>query len=159
MTMPIGTILATALKSAVVLLVCMALAIVVGVIAATIFDVAPVRGQSDVLPYAIWLVLGIFTGLIAYGSAGGWATPGVEDWTAAPGARRTGRIVLVTSIALLAGLTMFFHWLYWSRGVAGEYFVPDSASHSILFFVSVLAGMVFASFALISDKKDGADAQ
>ncbi len=155
--MPAGTIPGTALKTAIVLLASMAIAVVIGVIACTIFDVTPVRGRSDALPYAIWLVLGIFTGLIAYGSAGGWATPGVEDWTAAPGARRTGRRVLVTTIALLAGLTLFFHWLYWSRGVAGEYYVPDSAPHSILFFVSVLAGMIFAGFALVSDgKKDGA---
>ncbi len=157
--MPAGAILVTALKSAVVLLVSMALAIVVGVIAGTIFDVAPVRGGGDGVAYAIWLVLGIFTGLIAFGTAGGWASKDAEDWTTLPAARGTGRIIIVASAAVLAGLTMFFNRIYWSKGVAGEYYVPDSASHSILFFVSVLAGMVFASFALISDGKGGADAQ
>ena len=153
--MPVTTLLATALKSAVVLLICLALAVVVGVVACTMFDVTPVRGRSDALPYAIWLVLGIFTGLIAFGTAGAWASPEAEDWTAAPGARRTGRIILAANAVLLAGLTLFFHRLYWSRGVAGEYYVPDSAPHSILFFGAVLAGMIFAGIALIPDGKDG----
>lgn len=157
--MSVGKILTTVVKSAVVLLVCMALAVVVGVIAGTIFDVAPVRGGGDGVAYAIWLVLGIFTGLIAFGTAGAWASPETEDWTAAPGARGTGRAIVAASAVLLAGLALFFNRIYWSQDVAGEYYVPDSASHSILFFVSVLAGMIFASFALISDGKDGAGTQ
>lgn len=146
--MPETTVLATALKSAIVLLACMAAAVVAGVIACTIFDVAPMRGRSGALPYAIWLVLGIFCGLIAYGSAGSWASGGNENWTEGEGARRTGRAILATGALLLAALTLLFHRIYWSQGVAGEYYVPDSAPHSILFFLSVLGGMVLAGFAL-----------
>ena len=149
-------ILTTALKSAVVLLVCLVVADIVGVIAGTIFDIAPVRGGGDGVAYAIWFVLGIFCGLIAYGTAGAWASGGDENWTEGEGARRTGRVILATGAALLAALTLFFHRIYWSRGVAGEYYVPDSAPHSILFALAVLGGMVFASFALGPDKKDDA---
>lgn len=149
-------ILTTALKSAVVLLVCLVVADIAGVIAGTIFDIAPVRGGGDGMAYAIWFVLGIFCGLTAYGTAGAWASGGDENWTEGEGARRTGTVILVTGAALLAALTLFFHRIYWSRGVAGEYYVPDSAPHSILFFLSVLGGMVLAGMVLTPKDKGSA---
>ena len=52
---------------------------------------------------------------------------------------------------ILAALAALFWKLYWSRDVAGEYFVPDSAPHSILFFLAVFGGML--------GRPDGLDAQ
>lgn len=148
-------------KVLVVLLGYLIVADIIGVVVCTVFDIAPLRYKSGLLAYAIWFVLGVFTGLLAYNMAGAWASPAPEqeqpekpekpeqDWTTRPDAMRIGSRVLWTSIVILAALGAFFHWLYWSRGVAGEYFVPDSAPHTILFFASVVGGMLVGRLALM----------
>lgn len=143
----------TFLKVALILLLFLAVADVMGVVVCTLIDVAPLRHKSSLLPYAIWLVLGIFAGLFAYNAAGAWASPKAEaaagagdvDWSARPGARR----IVAASALILAALAVLFWKLYWSRNVAGEYFVPDSAPHSILFFLAVFGGMLVARAALM----------
>jgi hypothetical protein len=142
----------TFLKAAVILIVFLVVADVIGVVLCTLIDVAPLRHKSSLLPYAIWLVLGIFTGLIAYNAAGAWASGAASpdlDWSARPGARRIGSRIVAASALILAALAALFWKLYWSRNVAGEYFVPDSAPHSILFFLAVFVGMLVARIALM----------
>ena len=147
----------TFLKVAAILTLFLAVADVIGVVVCTLIDVAPLRHKSSLLPYAIWLVLGIFTGLFAYNAAGAWASAKAVgaagaadlDWSARPGARRIGSRIVAASALILAALAVLFWKLYWSRNVAGEYFVPDSAPHSILFFLSVLGGMLVARAALM----------
>lgn len=147
----------TFLKAALILLVFLVVADVIGVVVCTLIDVAPLRHKSSLLPYAIWLVLGIFTGLFAYNAAGAWASTGAEgvaaaadlDWSARPGARRIGSRIVAAAALILAALAALFWKLYWSQGVAGEYFVPDSAPHSILFFLAVFGGMLVARTALM----------
>jgi hypothetical protein len=133
------------LKTLVVLVAYLVAADILGVIACVIFDVAPIRGNSGALPYAIWFVLGVFVGFIALGTAGAWAADaGEQDWMERPGGLAVGNRVLASSLVILLGLGAFFWWLYWSRGVAGEFFVPDSMPHTIVFFVSVLGAMLVA---------------
>jgi hypothetical protein len=144
----------TFLKVALILPVFLVVADIIGVIVCTLLDVAPLRYKSSLLPYAIWLVLGIFTGLIAYNAAGAWASTGAAeaadlDWSARPGARRIGSQVAAAGALILAALAALFWKLYWSRNVAGEYFVPDSMPHSILFFLAVFGGMLAARAALM----------
>jgi hypothetical protein len=147
----------TFLKVVVILPVFLVVADIIGVIVCTLLDVAPLRYKSSLLPYAIWLVLGIFTGLIAYNAAGAWASTKAEgeaegadlDWSARPGARRIGSRIVAAGALILAALAALFWYLYWSRNVAGEYFVPDSAPHSILFFLAVFGGMLVARTALM----------
>mgnify|MGYP003575310145 CR=1 FL=1 len=125
-----------------------------GVLACLVFDIAPLRYDSGALPYAIWFVLGIFTGLIAFGTAAEAAAgDGNEDWGRRAGAGRIANIVIAAGAALLLALGLFFNAIWWSQGVNGEYFVPDSAPHTITFFVSVLAGMVIGRHALVEDRK------
>ena len=76
----------TFLKTALVFIVCLAIGDVVGVIACTIFDIAPIRGNSAALPYAIWFVLGVFAGFIALFGAGSWISGKGENWDLGPGA-------------------------------------------------------------------------
>ena len=147
----------TFLKVVVILLGFLVVADVIGVVVCTLIDVAPLRHKSSVLPYAIWLVLGTFTGMFAYSAAGAWASAKAEgaaatadpDWSARSGARRIGSQIVAASALILAALAALFWKLYWSRNVAGEYFVPDSAPHSILFFLSVFGGMLVARTALM----------
>jgi hypothetical protein len=141
----------TVWRTAAVLIVVLALADIVGVIVCTLFDITPLRFNSVMLPYAIWLVLGIFAGFFSYGFAGTWASPEVGEgieWTAGPGAARTGAIIVATSGAVIGGLMVLFYRLYWSQGVAGEFFVPDSAPHSIVFFLAAFGAIAGAHFLL-----------
>lgn len=131
------------LKTLVVLVAYLVALDIVGVIACVLFDVVPLRGSSAALPYAIWFVLGVFAGFLAFATAGDWASEkGEQDWMARPGGMAVGNRVLVSSLVVLIGLSAFFWWLYWSRGVAGEYFVPDSMPHTIVYFVFALGAML-----------------
>ena len=133
------------LKTAAILLLCLMLADLVGVIVCLVFDVAPLRGSSSALPYAIWFVLGVFSGFIALNGAGGWiAGTGDADWSERPEARRTATSALVCGTILLAALSLLFWRMFWSRGVIGGYYVPDSMSHTLTFFVAVLGAMTLA---------------
>lgn len=129
---------------------CLIVADVVGVIACLVIDVAPLRFKSAPLPYVIWFVLGVFTGLFAYNAAGSWISPDATgDWSEKPGAPRRGTLIVAVGAVVLIALGLLFHMLYWRRGVAGEYFVPDSAPHTIVFFASVGLSMLFFRWALM----------
>ncbi|HXQ16526.1 MAG TPA: hypothetical protein VN814_18070 [Caulobacteraceae bacterium] len=140
-------------KTALVVLGCLVAADIAGAIAVTIFDILPLRFVSAGLAYAIWLVFGVFCGLFAYNIAGDWASPkaeaGAPDWSARPGARRIGTGIVITSLVVIAGLAALFYAIYWSQGVAGDDYVPDSEPHSIVFFVAVLGAMAAGRFALM----------
>jgi hypothetical protein len=111
---------------------------IIGVVACTLFDVAPIRGSDGAaLPYVIWFVLGVFTGLTAYGLA--------EGWGGAKGAGKSaGTMIVAAGIATMGALCVLFWWLEWSRGVEGEYYVPDSMPHTIVFVVAVAGGMILS---------------
>ena len=148
------------LKTALVVVVCLVAADIVGVLACTLFDILPLAYVSAALFYAIWFVDGVFCGLFAYNIAGAWSSPDApssqptpENWSARRGARRIGTGVLVTALMVVAGIA-WLSSLIWSQGAAGEYYVPDSESHSIVFFVAVLGAMAFARFSLMSDPGD-----
>ena len=133
---------------------CLIVADVVGVIACVVIDVAPLRHNSSALPYAIWFVLGVFTGLFAYSMAGEWTAPAKgREWTAQAGASRRGSHIVGVGAVVMIALGLLFHALYWSRGVAGEYFVPDSAPHTIVFLGTVFASMLFFRLALMPSAK------
>lgn len=146
--MPRGV--AVAAKTAVVLTGWLVVIDIVGVIVCTLFDIAPLRANSGLLPYAIWMVLGIFCGLFAYQGAGAWALADrAGEWSDQPDAFRAGNIIVATGAAWIGALMLFFRHIYWSAGVAGEYFVPDSAPHSILFGLCVLGAMAGTHFLLL----------
>jgi hypothetical protein len=138
------------LKTIVVVLVCLVAADIAGAIACTVLDILPLRGASPAVAYAVWLVFGVFCGLFAYNIAGDWSSPSGEgDWTVRPGAERIGDGVLITSFVVVAALAWLFYGIYWSQGVDGEYYVPDSEPHSIVFIVAVLGAMAAGRFVLM----------
>ncbi|WP_129791388.1 hypothetical protein [Sphingosinicella sp. CPCC 101087] len=141
------------LKTLVVLSFYLAAADLIGVVACFLFDVAPLRFDSGASPYAIWSVLGIFTGFIVFGAAGHWASrAGKGEWSGRLGAARTGNLVLATGLAGMAGLGLLFDRLWWSRGVDGEYFVPDSAPHTITFFGSTALAMLIGRHVAVDER-------
>lgn len=127
-------------KTAIVFLLCLAAGDLVGVIACTVLDIAPIRGWSAALPYAIWFVVGVFAGLIAAHGAGVWIS-GKDEWDNGPGARRLIAGIFLSALAVSVALCVFFRTLWWSRGVDGDYYVPDSQSHTITYLVAALGGM------------------
>ena len=131
----------TFLKTAIVFLVCLALGDLVGVVACTIFDIAPIRGNSAALPYAIWFVLGIFVGLITAFAAGAWIAGKDDKWDEGPRAAGIATGIFLSSLAVSVALCVLFWKLYWSQGVEGEYYVPDSQSHSLTYLVAALSGI------------------
>jgi hypothetical protein len=70
-------------------------------------------------------------------------------WTGHVEAFRAGNGIIVTGAVLLAAQLFLFRQLYWTAGVSGEYYVPDSAPHSILFALSVLGAMAGSHFLLL----------
>lgn len=147
--------LVTSFKSSVALVVWLVLTDIAGVVLLTVIDVLPLRFKSAALAYVVWLVFGVFCGLFAFNTGGRWALPldyddnGANDWTGQPGAAWVGNVNVAVSVLVLAGLSVLFHRLYWSKGVAGEYYVPDSQWHTVVFFVSVLAGIFLARWTLM----------
>lgn len=140
--------IATFLKTAIVFLACLAVGDVVGVVACTIFDIAPIRGYSAALPYAIWFVLGVFAGVIASFGAGSWITGKGEPWDEGPDARALMLWIFLSGLVVAGATGAFFWWLYWSRGVDGEYYVPDSAPHTITYLVAAVGAMWLPRLAL-----------
>lgn len=139
----------TFLKTVVAFLVCLVVADLIGVVVCVVIDIAPLRHGSAILPYAIWLVLGAFAGFVAFGFAGAWASAsGNEKWVDEPAAPRIGNIVLLSSLVVVVALCGIFYWLNWSRGVVGEYFVPESMPHTLAFLLAALAAMLAARSAL-----------
>ncbi len=131
----------TFLKTAVVFLLCLVVGDVAGVVACTIFDIAPIRGSSAALPYAIWFVLGAFAGFVALFGAGSWISGKGEDWSDGPEGNKLATRIFLSALVVSLALGAFFWWLYWSHGVAGEYYVPDSGPHTIVYLVSALGAM------------------
>ena len=142
-----GTNVAAIWKSAVALIVCLAVIDVIGVLACMWFDIKPFGGNSAALPYAIWFVGGVFAGVFTMIWAGNWIS-GNEGWMDRPEAPGIAARVLATCAIILGGLSFFFWRIYWSQGVVGEYFVPDSMPHSLTYFLSALAVLVAAPFVL-----------
>ena len=123
---------------------------IAGVIALTLVDIIGLLFPA--LSYVVWFVFGVFVGLLSFTMAGAWSSrPAGEgtDWTGLPSAKQTGTIVLVAQIALVLALCWLFDWLYWSQDVAGEYYVPDSMVHSLIYVVAVVGAIVLARFALM----------
>jgi hypothetical protein len=145
---PTKGVIGAFLKTTMVFIACLAIGDVVGVVACTIFDIAPIRGNSAALPYAIWFVLGVFVGLIALFGAGSWISGKGENWDSDPGAVALTTRIFLSALVTAIAVGTFFWWLEWSRGVEGEYYVPDSASHTIVYLVSALGAIWIGRLAL-----------
>ena len=77
---------------------------VIGVVASFILDVLfslPVRSASVAAFYALWLVGGVFCGLLNYDTAGGRLYPKVEgNWSKEKDAVSAGRLVRAVAIVV-----------------------------------------------------------
>jgi hypothetical protein len=122
----------------------------IGVAACSFFDVASalplkIGATSTLLFYTVWIVLGIFCGLLSYdagGKLGSASGPG--DWTSREGAGRTGLLVVWIESAILAAGAIVCCLFLWSHDSSSGFFVPDNAGLTLVFFVAIAASVVLA---------------
>jgi hypothetical protein len=127
---------------------------VVGVVVCFFFDIAPLRGKSTALFYAIWFVLGVFCGLLSYNTAGSIASPQSNvEWTNREDSGKSGLLAVLTISVVLTALSVAFYLLLWRYQPEASFFVPDTPSPTLTFFVTILASVVFAHKSLRSAPK------
>lgn len=122
----------------------------IGVGACLVFDVAGVLplqigATSTALYYTLWMVLGIFCGLLSYdrgGRTGSGAGPG--EWTNREGAGRVGVLVVSIECVMMAAVSILCYLFLWRDNMAPSSFVPDNVRLTVAFFVAILAAVVFA---------------
>lgn len=143
-------VLVTALKTIVVLTCALVLAAIIGTIGSAFLEILLPRFFSAPLPYAIWLVVGIYCGLFSFGGTGAWAsgrasplawsgaqgTQAEADWITLPGARRTGTTVAIVGVIETVPLGALFH-------------LTSHDGHSLTFFASVLIGLFLGRWSLM----------
>ena len=121
----------------------------IGVAACFFFDlvgVLPMKAgaTSTLLFYTVWIVNGIFCGLLSYdagGKIGSLEGPG--DWTSREGAGRTGLLVAGIESVLVAGLLALCYRFLWQQGSAPDFYVPDNAGVTVAFFAAIVISVVF----------------
>jgi len=137
--------IARVLRTAIGFLATLAVADVVGVAVCFVLDVVPFRRGSTMALFAVWFVLGVFTGVIAYGQGGPRLLGGEKgDWTEREDAAKVGAGLLAVATVCLASLSLLFYLLWWRTNPEGQSFVPDSAAPTATFFGAVLGTMAFS---------------
>jgi hypothetical protein len=119
---------------AIIFLVTLAIADVIGVAINFVLDVLQSRRDSGLLRYTVWLVLGVLLGVV--NGAAGEKDEVINPWI------KLG--VIVGLLAAVVGLCARFEWPFVT---ADDPYVPDSMSHSITFFVAIVAGAMLSVFA------------
>lgn len=143
------TALMIALKTIAVLTCSLILAAIVGTVSSGLLEILVPRFFSALLPYAIWLVLGIYCGLLSFGGAGAWASGDVSpwtssdeaphrgaDWTSRPDARGIGTGIVIVAMIEIIPLAALAH-------------LGSTSWHSLVFFGSVTAGLCLGRWALM----------
>ena len=122
------------LKTIIILLACLAAADLAGILVCAMLGFAPLSSGRAPLPFAVWFALGVLSGLAAFGAVR------AGERTASADPQKTMNLITAAAFFTLFALAVVFHAFWWGRGVAGEYFVPGSAPHTML----MLAATAFA---------------
>lgn len=117
--------------------------VIAGVVASFIFDILPLRGISVPLFYTVWLVAGVFCGLLGYNAAGSMLSPKTDqDWSASPDSGKYGLVVIVLAALVIAALWIACVKFAWTGAGADDHYVPDNQAMSITYFVGMLGAMI-----------------
>lgn len=136
------------LKVAAMTLVYVCVFDVVGMLIATVLDILgalPIRGHSSALYYVVWFVLGVFAGMLIYGGSGKWITGRPEaEFEQSEANRRIGPLVIAGTCVTLAILSGAFYAIWWRYPTEPSFYVPDSMSCTLTFFISIFLATIFA---------------
>ena len=106
---------------------------------------------SRMFDYALWIVLGFFTGFFVHYLAGFYASPDSAGiWTNRAGAATTGRFVCGVMIPVLIALALAS--LLWD-GSSDSSYVPGNHALSIAYFAAIAAGLALAQYILSDSSK------
>jgi hypothetical protein len=125
-----------------------------GVLLCAVFDVASVLplklgNTSTMLFYTVWIVDGIFCGLLSYDAGGRIGSEkGPGDWTSREGAGRTGLLVVLVQCVLVAGLLTLCRLFLWQRGIVSGIIAPDNPRLALVFATSTVVSAAVAHFQL-----------
>ena len=115
------------------------------VVVSFVLDIAPVRHKSTALFYTIWFVAGVFCGFITYYTGGAiLAEEGNREWMEREGGVTAGRVVILIMFLVLAGVSVLSYLFLWREGTNSSYYVPDNATLTLTFFVTLLSSTVLA---------------
>jgi len=104
----------------------------------------PERRTSTALYYAIWFVVGVFCGVLIYVTCGSFTSPEKKgDLMKWGDEGQTGLLVILTTAAILVGLSILFYRLQWQYPRADSVYVPDSEPLTLTFFFTILASLIF----------------
>ncbi len=123
-----------------------------GVLVCAIFDVASVLplklgNTSTMLFYAVWIVDGMFCGLLSYDAGGRIGSEkGPGDWTSREGAARAGLVVVVVQCLLVAGLWILCRVFLWQRGIESGIIAPDNPRVAFVFAASTVISAAVGHF-------------
>ena len=100
------------------------------------------RRTSAALYYTIWFVVGVFCGVLIYTSCGSFTADKkgrLMEWA---DKGQTGLLVILTTAATLAGLSVFFYRHDWQYSRADSVYVPDSESLTLTLFFTIVASEI-----------------
>lgn len=126
----------------------------IGVAACFLLDLADVLpwrmgSASTALFYTVWIVNGIFCGLLSYDACGRIGSPeGPGDWTSRQTAGRTGLLVVAIESVMVAAVWILLRLFLWHGDWGAGIFVPDNALLTLFFFVAILASVVIGHTSL-----------
>lgn len=139
------------LKIAICAVVLVIVSDIAGVVVCTVADLVFPWSTTRALFYAIWIVLGLFTGLFIHYFAGALASPDSEGvWTDRQDAARTGMLVCAATVLVLAGLALGSRRL---RGSSDSMYVPDDPALSITYFIAIATGLAFSQLIIPKTSK------
>ncbi len=78
------------------------------VLVCLVLEILPLEGIGTALFYAVWFVAGVFCALLSYDKACGMLLkPAEGDWSGDPGSGKTGLLIILITILLLAAFTAY----------------------------------------------------
>ena len=135
-------------------LVLIVLSDIAGAIVTTVVDVLGSVLRSfggKAIMYAIWFVLGVFTGFFIHSMGGGFASDSDRgEWTDRPGAAKTGFLVCALALPIVFGLA----WLsVIFSGYSDSVYVPGDTALSVTYFVAITIGIAGSQYMVSSPSK------
>lgn len=110
---------------------------VVGALFCLLLDIF--KDASMSADYAAWFVLGVFCGILSYGTATDLAAPKTPE-----NVRKAGLLAIFVTFVIAAAICAGSYLIWWRYGVEDSYFVPDSEPLTLTFLLTVLATCIFS---------------
>lgn len=127
---------------------------IAGAVVTTIVDVLSSVFRNFggmMIMYAIWFVLGAYTGLFIHDMGGGFASGSVAgSWSDRPGAAKTGLLVCSVALPIVIGLAYLALLFSWD---SESVYVPGNTNLSVDYFAAITIGILGSQYMASSQSK------